>query len=214
MSRVADRPTYRSVRTSLALVAVLVAAAAVFALTRPSAAPVRASAAGLNGQLWVMPSSSVVSFLRTHGVQAQAPQASGTVVVGRVSWTPRPGRRNEFFTVLVGDGQAHTGIVEQTYGPPPADVVLGNGSMWASTLAKTRVLSGDADVRDGQGSTSYAQFASVPSSWSGDVWFVAHVVDPRARDEQGGLLQVSDPHPVLVVALNSGDHVWWTRRLT
>jgi hypothetical protein len=85
--------------------------------------------------------------------------------------------------------------------------------MWEKTLSKSRWLEGDRAFLSDQGWTSNATFASVRASRSGNVWFVARVIDNNARDEFGQPLLVSNPKPVLVVALNTGDHVWWSQRV-
>ena len=179
----------------------------------PTPPPVTSTAAGLNGQTWVMQSGDVVPFLKSHGVDAQVPPLSGTFVVGRVAWKPLPLGTDTRFTVILGDELPRAGDIFATYGLPTSQVALGGGSMWDKTLSKSRWLEGDRTFLSDQGWTSNAGFASVLASWRGNVWFVARVIDNKARDEFGQSLVVSNPKPVLVVALNTGDHVWWSKRV-
>jgi hypothetical protein len=175
--------------------------------------PVTTAAAGLNGQTWVMQSADVVPFLQSQGVDAQVPPVTGTFVVGRVAWKPLPPGTDAWFTVILGDELPRAGDIFATYGLPTSEVSLGGGSMWEKTLSKSRWLEGDRAFLSDQGWTSNATFASVRASRSGNVWFVARVIDNNARDEFGQPLLVSNPKPVLVVALNTGDHVWWSQRV-
>jgi hypothetical protein len=179
----------------------------------PTPPPVTSAAAGLNGQTWVMQSAEVVPFLKSHGVDAQVPPLSGTFVVGRVAWKPLPAGTDARFTVILGDELPRAGDIYATYGLPTSQVALGGGSMWEKTLSKSRWLEGDRDFLSGQGWTNNATFASVLASWHGNVWFVARVIDNNAHDEFGQPLLVSNPKPVLVVALNTRDHVWWSKRV-
>jgi hypothetical protein len=194
------------------VVALLVAGATVaVGLTRHSSPPVRASEAGLNGDVWVMPGDEVAPFLQRHGVTGGPPSSPETAVVARVAWTPRPGSRDEYFTVMLGDEKGRSGIIYATYGPPEDHVSLGNGSMWQHVLRKHDWLAGDGDFHVAGGYTSYARFASVPSDWTGDVWVVGRVVDPASASPVPDTVQ--DPQPVVGVALSRRDHTWWVQEV-
>lgn len=183
-------------------------------VTRGAAsAPVSVQDAHLSGDVWVMPEKQVAAFLRARGVADPNanPNPLGTAVVGRVSWTPHKGAAGDRFTVLLGDDRGGAGVIRQVLGPPESDVSLGSGSMWDATTSAQRWLRADGSVQRDGGYTSYGQFASVPTSWSGDVWYVAQVLDVAtgAQVPPAAL----DPSPVVGVALSTGDRVWWLHRV-
>jgi hypothetical protein len=178
-------------------------------------APVSVEGAHLSGDVWVMPEKQVVAFLHERGVAYPNanPYPSGTAVVGRVSWTAHEGAAGDRFTILLGDDHGGTGVIRQVLGPPEKDVALGSGSMWDATTASRSWLRQDGTLKLDTGNTSFGQFASVPTTWGGDVWYVAYVVDARGKDLTGGPPRVDHPTPAVGVALSTDDHVWWLQRL-
>ena len=187
--------------------------AAVALSARLASPPVEAEAAGLSGDVWVMPEKDVPAFLRGHGVAdpLAKPYPSGTAVVGRVSWTAHSGDQQDRFTVLLGDQRGGIGVIERVVGLPDGDVTLGSGSMWDDTVASHEWLRGDRPVRQGAGWTDYVEFASVPTTWTGDVWFVGHVL--QAPNPPSEPVRAGAPDPVVGVALSTGSRVWWVRRV-
>ena len=187
---------------------------AVTATRGAASAPVSVKDAHLSGGVWVMPEKDVVAFLRQHGVTDPSanPYPSGTAVVGRVSWAPHRGAAGDRFTILVGDDRGGAGVIRQVLGPPESAVSLGSGSMWDATTEAQRWLRADGPVQRDGGHTGYGQFASVPTTWSGDVWFVGQVLDVSA----GASIPPAavDPSPVVGVALSTGDRVWWLKQVT
>jgi hypothetical protein len=193
-------------------VGLLVGAWVVVAATRGSAAaPVSQGDAHLSGDVWVMPESQVAAFLREHGVADPSPNPypTGTAVVGRVSWAAHRGGAGDRFTILLGDRRGGAGAIRQVLGPPERDVTLGSGSMWDGTTSAHDWLRGSGAVQHDGGYTSFGQFASVPTTWSGDVWYVGQVLDVQGRNP----VPTSDASPVVGVALSTSDRVWWVRRL-
>jgi len=179
--------------------------------------PVRVEDAGLTGDVWVMPEKDVLGFLNKRGVtQTNAnPYPSGTAVVGRVSWSPLKGGDQDYFTVLLGDLSGGAGEIDTVVGLPDGEVSLGSGSMWNKTIKAHDWLRGSRTITlNSNGVTSFGTFASVPTSWAGDVWFVAHVVDVSGIHDIGTPPErVDQPSPVVGVALTTGDHVWWVKKV-
>lgn len=184
---------------------------AVTATRGAASAPVSVGDAHLSGDVWVMPEKAVPAFLRRHGVADPDanPSPSGTAVVGRVSWKAHQGAEGDRFTILLGDGRGRAGVIRQVLGPGEKDVSLGSGSMWDATTVAHGWLKGDGPVEHDGGLTSYGQFASVPTTWSGDVWYVGQVMDVQGDAP----VPASDVSPVVGVALSTEDHVWWLHRL-
>lgn len=203
----------RRVLAFAVVAALLVAGATVLVGLARRSPPVRPSEAGLNGDVWVMPGDEAVSFLQRHGVTAGPLVVPGAAVVARVAWTPRPGSHDEYFTVMLGDEKGRSGIIYATYGPPQDHVSLGNGGMWQKVLSTHDWLAGDGDFQVPMGYTSYAQFASVPSDWTGDVWVVGRVVDLATASTGGSPEPVDNPQPVVGIALSRGDHAWWVQEV-
>ena len=183
--------------------------------SRLASAPVSAEDAGLTADVWAMPERSVPAFLSKRGVEVTHEYEPGTAVVGRVSWTPLRGAQDQRFTILLGDQDGGAGSVSEVLGLKDVDVALGNGSMWDATTKAHDWLRGSGTLRTQSGYTEYGTFASVPTDWAGDVWFVGHVLDvsgvlsgttatPRPADH---------PTPVVGVALSTADRVWWVRKL-
>jgi hypothetical protein len=199
----------------LAAALVVVLTGAVVTVATHSSAPFRAEEAGLTGDVWVMPEKDVVSFLRQRGIPDPNPnpEPSGSVVVGRVSWTPHHGKQGERFTILLGDQRGGAGVIRQVLGPREEDVSLGAGSMWNATTAAHSWLRNSGPVKTDGGSTSRGTFAAIPTAWSGDVWFLAQVVDVRGAGTTSSPDRIDSPAPVLAVALSTDDHVWWTRKV-
>lgn len=178
-------------------------------------APVRPEAAGLTGELWVMPGRAVPAFLKAH----DAPPVSGMttpsdpMVVGRVAWTGRPGgAQDERFTVLLGDDNGGAGSIQEVPGQAEGDVSLGSGSMWNRTVERTEWLRGSRPVQlEAGGWADYGTFASLPVTHGGFVWFVGRVTD--APTDGTGPTAQGDARPVVGVALSTGDRVWWVKRV-
>lgn len=198
----------------VALLLVLGAWAAVALPSRLASPPVEPEAAGLSGGVWVMPERDVGAFLRTHGVvdPNAGPTRSGTAVVGRVSWAPHPGGDQDRFTILLGDERGGAGVIERVVGLPEGQVSLGSGSMWNETVKTHDWLRGNRPAKVAGGWTDYSIFASIPTTWSGDVWFIGHVVDVATSERSQ--VRVDSPLPVVGVALTTADRVWWLRRVT
>ena len=201
----------------------LAAAAAVLALVggslaiqrRASAPPLTAESAGASGQVWVMPSGKVMGFLHQHGVTTvPALLKTGTMVVGRVSWKPRPASPDERYTVLLGDSKGGAGVIQNVLDLPDGQVSLGSESMWNHTVASHPWLRGNRLIRLGSGYTDFGTFATIPTSVPRDVWFLAEVLDVAAATDATGPPAVQDPHPVLGLALTTGDRVWWSMRIS
>jgi hypothetical protein len=200
----------------------LVAAAVVVALVvaaialkhEVAAAPFEVREAGLTGELWVMPGKAVPAFLKSHDAPALAgPPTTEPTVVGRVAWSGREGEPEDArVTILLGDDNGGAGSVQEVLGRPEGQVTLGSGSMWNSTTKRTSWLRGNAPIElDGRGWTDYGQFASLPVTPGGFVWFVGRITDTPT---DGSLPTAQgDARPVVGVALSTGDRVWWVKRV-
>lgn len=210
--RLPTTPASRSLAAAAAVVAIVGGGLAV--RHGEEKAPVAPDAAGLDGQVWVMPAAKVGPFLSSHGVKGVPTRAQpGTEVVGRVSWTPRPTSAEERYTLLLGDTRGGAGNIHDVLDVSADQASLGSGSMWNRTVESTSWLRGNRPLHLGEGYTDFATFATVSTSVSGDVWFVADVLDVTAVRE-GTLPPISDdPRPVLEVALTTGDRVWWHKRV-
>lgn len=202
----------RVVTICIALIAVGAAVVGgILWLNRP---PVGAAEAGLNGDVWVMPAAKVVPFLHSHGVTAQPPGLPYTAVIARAAWTPRTDPPDGSFTLMLGDARGRSGVITAAYGPPVRSVTLGSDSMWDGLLGQHDWLAGDGDLRAlGGGYTNYGQFASVPTSWTGDVWVVGYFVDPATETPDGRPEPVRRPDPVLGIAFSTEGHAWWVQQV-
>jgi hypothetical protein len=200
---------------SLAAAFLLVAGvvAAVTVKDHVATAPVRPEAAGITGQLWVMPAKDVRGFLRDHHVDSSYLPV-GTTVVGRVSWTAREGSPDaERYTLLLGDDNGGAGEIHEVVGLSAEQVGLGNGSSWNSTVESVDWLRGDRVIKAPAGYTQYGTFASVRTDVAQDVWFLGEVTDVSGVAAGGQPARDNLPRPVLGVALSTDDRVWWLKRV-
>jgi hypothetical protein len=205
-------PAKLSLVAAMVLVAGVVAA---FTVKETSAtAPVQPEAAGLAGQIWVLAAKDVPGFLRQHRVETQYLPV-GTTVVGRVSWTPRPGSPDgERFTILLGDENGGAGDIHEVVALDDDQVGLGSGSAWNHTVDSVDWLRGDRVIKLGDSNyTQYGTFASVRTDVAQDVWFLGEVRDISGVAAGGQPTLSGDPRPVLGVALSTDDRVWWLKRV-
>ena len=202
-------------KLSLLVAAVLVAGvvSAVVVKRETATAPVRPEAAGITGQLWVMPAKAVRGFLREHHVDADY-LPIGTTVVGRVSWTAREGSPDdERYTILLGDDNGGAGEIHDVVGLSQEQVALGNGGEWNGTVGSVDWLRGDRAIKVSGGYTQYGTFAFVRTDVAQDVWFLGEVTDVSGVAAGGLPSRDNLPRPVLGVALSTDDRVWWVKRV-
>lgn len=92
---------------------------------------------------------------------------------------------------------------------------LGSGSLWNDTIRAHDWLRGNRTVPDGSGGvTDYGSFATVRTSATNVVWFLGQVLDVSSPAPGRAPSPSTLPHPVLGVALSTGNRVWWVTRVT
>jgi hypothetical protein len=204
-------PAKLSLIAAMVLVAGVVAALTVKDAT--ATAPVRPEAAGITGQVWVMPAKAVRGFLSEHHVESEYLPV-GTTVVGRVSWSARAGSpEDEHYTIMLGDENGGAGEIHEVVGLSQDQVGLGNGSEWNDTVDSVDWLRGDRAIKVPGGYTQYGTFAFVRTDVAQDVWFLGEVTDVSGVAAGGQPTRDNLPRPVLGVALSTQDRVWWLKRV-
>ena len=177
--------------------------------------PLTAAEAHPTADVDVMPNRAVPAFLRAQGVRPQRLRmGGGTAVVAHLTWKQlRPAGDNRYEVLLAGNA-CQPGAIDSVLGVPVDDASLGFDSGWNDRLQDTPWLRGDADRRTDEGYTNDAQIASVPASYD-DVWIVGRVLDACGVDESQQFARpVTDPDPVVGVALTTGDRIWWVDRVS